>query len=172
MFKSRNNTIWLPAIVSEGKYFPFRWYWVSFVQFLKLNVICLLNFHCDCKLVTKNKPTKQNKPQTLQNAICLSKLCLSPDMKTHQDNFLDSTFVFFLPASLPLSPFLLFFSFFLVKCIMFGLNAFNALGGVNFFSFSLAAPPPPLPSPLTLGMKRSDRMSSSEMSEENRFAIP
>lgn len=106
MCKSRDDTPWPPAIVSEGKYFPFRWYWGSVVQFLKLNVICLLNFHCGCKPVTKNKRAKQNKPQI--TAISLSRLLLSLTWKLTPDNFLDRrTFIFFpscSPSSLFLSP--------------------------------------------------------------------
>lgn len=142
MCKSRNNTIWPPAVVSEGKYLPFRWYWGSFVQFLKLNVNSLLNFHCDCKLVTKNKPTKQNKPQT--TAICLHKLCLSPNAKTHQTIFLTGNFHFLpscFPSSLPLSPSLFLFLS-CGKCIMFGLNALNALGGWIFSRSSVLSPLP------------------------------
>lgn len=117
--KSRNNSIWPPAIVSEG-IFPSDDDEDHSFSFLKLNVICLLNFHCDCKLVTKNKQKKNQKaktPKWTPNHCFMSlKTVLITDMKTHQDNFLDRrTCIFFLRVSLPLSPFLLpFFSFFLM----------------------------------------------------------
>lgn len=129
--KSRDNTPWPPAIeVSEGKYFPFRWYWGSFVQCLKLNVIRLLNFHCGCKLVAKNKPRKQNRPKPLLfvSPNCSYRLTL----KLTRTIFLTGELsIFFLPTPLSLSSFLLFLFLSCDKCIHLPTTSYFGNGDIS-----------------------------------------